>query len=603
MLERADGNPLFVEELIRMLLDDGTIIREGDRWTAAPSVKNVQVPHTVEALIRARLDTLPRAERSALQAGAVIGRSFGRQMLEELLDDRSGLDTGLENLVLRDLISEEATPGDHATYRFKHILVRDVAYGTLPKSRRAVLHGRVAKTLKALPADRATELIEIRAYHLEEAVKLESELHGRASDALREEAITTLLASGRQAITRGDNRAVLLFTERCLALGPEPAERRLDIECLLLDAQYRLGRVQGAKEAGIRIAADARALGRKDLEGRAILAQGRVLWVTDPEGSAEKALRRLAQAEALLRQAGDLPYLYETVYQRGYGGWWYGKLEESWSAWNEAREIARKLGDKGREARACNQLGGVRYHQGQLAQAKELLRRAMELGADAGSRMDWGEATARYGFLVGIVDSLDEGLRLFDSAFPAQEESGELNVLASSLSQAGRLYDFKGMTAEAVAHYERALALSEQMQETGYRPEFERHLAQALLELGDLAGALAHAEAGANIVADDDWVSIANTKMVLGLVRARQGRTAEAETLLRDAVAVLERTDYVAVRWEQYLSLSEFLLAQGRQEEARVWMQKTRAIAALHGEHSPLVAHVERHLAASPTRR
>ena len=602
MLERADGNPFFVEELIRMLLDDGTIIREGDRWTAAPTVKDVQVPHTVEALIRARLDTLPRAERTALQAGAVIGRSFERQMLEALLDDQSGLDAVLENLVLRDLISEEPNPGEHVTYRFKHILVLDVAYATLPKARRAALHSRVAQALQTLPSDRATELLEIRAYHLEEAVKLESELHGRASDGLREEALSALEASGRKAITRGDNRAALSFTERCLALGPEPAEHRLDIECLLLDAEYNLGRHQRTREAGIRIAAAARALGRKDLEGRAILAQGRALWIGDPEGSAEKALNRLAEAEALLREAGDLPFLYEAVYQLAFGGWWFGNLEEAWRGWSEAREIARQLGDRGREARACTYLGGVRFHQGRLAEAKELRRQAVQLGAEGGSRIDWALATCDYGLLVAFTDSLDEGLRLIESALPAQEESGDIFDLASSVNQIGRLYLLKGMTAQAVPYHERALGLSEQMQETGYRPEIERDLAYAKLELGDLAGAAAHAEAGAQVVAADDWVSVASTKMVLGRVRAGQGRTEEAETLLREAVAVMERTDYVADRWECYLSVTEFLVAQGRREEAREWMQKTRAITTLYGEHSPLAAYVEHRLAAvTPT--
>jgi class 3 adenylate cyclase/tetratricopeptide (TPR) repeat protein len=602
MLERADGNPLFVEELIRMLLDDGTIIREGDRWTAAPTVTDVQVPHTVEALIRARLDTLPRAERTALQAGAVIGRSFEREMLEALLDDRSELAAVLENLVLRDLISEEPTPGEHVTYRFKHILVRDVAYATLPKARRAALHTRVAQALQALPGDRATELIEIRAYHLEEAVKLESELHGRASDALREEAVVALEASGRKAITRGDNRAALSFTERCLALGPEPAERRLDIECLLLDAEYNLGRYQRARDAGIRIAAAARALGRKDLEGRAIFAQGRAIWIGDPEGSAEKALNRLAEAEALLREAGDLAFLYEAVYQRAFGGWWFGNLEEAWSGWSEARDIARQLGDRGREARACTYLGGVRYHQGRLAEAKELRRQAMQLGAEGGSRMDWGLATARYGLLVALTDSIDEGMRLSEIALPAQEESGDIFELARSLDQIGRLHRLKGMASEAVAYFERALALSVQMQETGFRAEIERDLADALLELGDRASAAAHAEAGVEVVAADDYASVANTKMVLGRVRLRQGRATEGETLLRDAVAVVERTDYVAERWEQYLALTEFLIGQGRQEEAQEWMEKTRSIGALYGEHSPLAAYVEQRLAAvSPT--
>lgn len=598
MLGRAEGNPLFVEEMIRMLLDNGTIIREGGRWTAASNAKDVKVPSTIKALIRARLDTLPRPERTALQAGSVIGRIFERPMLQVLLPDEPALDPLLESLIVRDLISEEATASPYSSYRFKHILVRDVAYATLPKARRTELHTLAAAAMQAHGDDRAGELIEIRAYHLEEAVKLETELHGAATPALRQDAIAALEASARKAIARGDNRAALSFAERCLALGPEPAERRLDIECLLLDADYNMGRYQGARDAGIRIAAAARALGRKDLEGRAILAQGRAIWIGDPEGGAEKALQRLKEAEVLLRQAGDLASLYDVVYQLAFGGWWFGHLEEAWSGWSEAREIARRLGDRGREARACVYLGGVRYHQGRIEEAKELRRQAMELGAAGGSRMDWGLATARYGAVVALTDSLDEGLRVAKSALPAQEESGDIFELARSLNQIGRLLVIKGVTAQAMPYYERALAISQQMEETGWRPEIERDLAFALLQLGDLAGAAAHAEAGVQVVAADDWASVASTKMALGRVRAQQGRAKEGETLLRDAVAIMERTDYVAERWEQYLSLTEFLVGLGRQEEANDWMGKARAIAALYGEHSPLAAYVERRLAA-----
>jgi class 3 adenylate cyclase/tetratricopeptide (TPR) repeat protein len=598
MLERAEGNPLFVEELIRMLLDNGTIVREGDRWTAAPNANDVKVPSTIEALIRARLDTLPRPERTALQAGSVIGRVFERPMLQVLLGDEPDVDPLLESLIVRDLISEESTRSPYSSYRFKHILVRDVAYATLPKARRAALHALAAAAIQAQGADRAGELIEIRAYHLEEAVKLEDELLGEPSKALREEAISALEASGRKALMRGDNRAALSFIERCLALGPEPTERRLEIECLLLDADYKMGRYQRARDAGIRMATAARALGRKDLEGRAILSQGRSIWIGDPEGGAEKALIRLKEAEVLLREAGDLPSLYEAIYQLAFGGWWFGNLEEAWAGWSEAREIARRLGDRGREARAYVYLGGVRYHQGRIDEAKELRRQAMQLGGEGGSRMDWGLATARYGLLVGLTDSVDDGVRLIDSALPAQEESDDIFELARSLDSIGRLYLIKGMTAKSVAFCKRGLALSVQMQETGFRPEIERDIAIGLLEQGDLEGAVAHAEAAVEVVASDDYASVSNTKMVLGSVRARQGHTSEGETLLRDAVAVVERTDYVAERWEPYLALTEFLVAEGRPDEAKEWTEKARATAKLFGHHSPLFAYVERRLAA-----
>jgi hypothetical protein len=150
-----------------------------------------------------------------------------------------------------------------------------------------------------------------------------------------------------------------------------------------------------------------------------------------------------------------------------------------------------------------------------------------------------------------------------------------------------------------VPYFERALAVSKEINDTGYRPEIERTLAEALLQLDDVAGAASHAEAGVEVVAADDVASVASTTMVLGLVRARQGRSREAEALLRKAVAVGESSDYVSERWEYYLPLGKFLIAQGRANEAQGWLAKSREITALYGKTSPLAAYVERQLAAT----
>jgi class 3 adenylate cyclase/tetratricopeptide (TPR) repeat protein len=599
MIERADGNPLFVEELIRMLLDEGTIIHAGDHWIAAPTASEVRVPKTVEALIRARLDTLPRLERSALQAGSVIGRIFDRPMLEGLLEGVDRFDAAMENLILRDLISEETMPAGPPRYRFKHILVRDVAYATLPKARRATLHTRVARAMESLAPDRSAELVEIRAYHLEEAVKLETELHAGPADALRQEAVGALEASGRNALARDDNRAAWSFLERCLAVRPEPEAHRLEVECLLMDVEYRLGRLQQARDKGVRIAAAARAIGRKDLEGRAILAQGRAIWLGDPEGGAEKAIARLMEAHRLLGEAGDLVNLQEAAFQLGYGGWWFGRLEEAWPWWAEARAIARQLGDSGLAARALMMLAGIRRHQGRIAEAIDMFREAVELSESGGSRAKWAGAVARYGLLVALATSIDEGLRLVESAIQPLEEASENWEFSTALNVIARIHFLRGTPLSAVPYFERALALSKEINDTGYRPEIERGLAEAYLQLGELDRAASHAQAGVDVVAADDVASVGSTAMVLGLVRARQGRSEEAESLLRKAVAIGESTDYISDRWEYYLSLADFLLARGRPNEAQEWLAKLREITALYGEASPLASYVQQRLAAT----
>jgi tetratricopeptide (TPR) repeat protein len=162
-----------------------------------------------------------------------------------------------------------------------------------------------------------------------------------------------------------------------------------------------------------------------------------------------------------------------------------------------------------------------------------------------------------------------------------------------------RIHFLRGTPAPAIPYFERALAVSKEINDTGFRPEIERTFAEALLELDDVDRAASHAADGVEIVAADDVSSVASTTVVLGLVRARQGFAEEAEALIRKGVAITEGTDYIAERWEHYLSLATFLLSQDRAEEAKEWIAKLRDIIALYGPDSPLLAYVERRLAAT----
>src|SRR3954468_6445814 len=187
LLEKTEGNPLFVEETIRMLLEQG--VEGGDR-----------IPDTLQALIGARIDRLPPAEMLLLQPGAVMGRTFFAGAVDYLSAeyDADELDDMLDDLLLRDLVTREerSTISGETAYRFKHVLIREVAYGGLSKSSRAEYHTRFAEWLRE-KADK--ELLEIRAYHPDQACILYAELDGRAPDELAKTAAKALQAAGKRA--------------------------------------------------------------------------------------------------------------------------------------------------------------------------------------------------------------------------------------------------------------------------------------------------------------------------------------------------------------------------------------------------------------------
>ena len=156
----AEGNPLFVEETLAMLVDDGLVVREDGRWVAAGDLSSVTVPPSIQALLASRLDRLTPPERAALEAAAVVGQGFFAGAVRDLLDDdaRRRVPADLMALVRKELVRPERTtlPGEDA-FRFRHLLIRDAAYEAIPKVQRAEMHERFADWLERVGGDAVSE--------------------------------------------------------------------------------------------------------------------------------------------------------------------------------------------------------------------------------------------------------------------------------------------------------------------------------------------------------------------------------------------------------------------------------------------------------------
>jgi class 3 adenylate cyclase/tetratricopeptide (TPR) repeat protein len=591
ILDRAEGNPLFVEETIRMLIDRGAIVHRDGRWMAGIGIEEVGVPDSIEALIRSRLDALPRGELAVLQAGAVIGRVFQREAVARLTDDP--VQTHLDDAVLRDLVTPE--PGSIASYRFKHVLIRDVAYATLPKTRRAELHLAAIDWLASWTRDRRDEFVEIEAFHLEQAALLQRELLGRSDPDVRDRAISALSAAAQKVLARQDYRAGQGFAERALAAEPPDEATIAELEALTIESLVLRGELGKARPIAERLEARARRLGRRGLRGQALLAIGMDSWIGPgrPTG-AQDAVRILNEARGELEQAGDLVHLFDVQYNLAWEGWWYGDLELGMTRWEEAAALAREAGDAGREATALVRVAGAAFNIGDFERADVTIERVRGI-AGATSRLVqariWAEEARR--LYLRAIDPA-EGIRLLENALEVLTEAGAHDDAEGVLDSLGNAALLEGDPARAMSFFERQASILEEIEHAGRLPEAYRSLADASLAAGDVDAAEVHAVRAREIVESDDWATIASTATMLGSVRAAQGRDEEAEGLLREGVEVIERTQFRIAAVNQYRALADFLLSRGRAEGER-WYEMARDTAqAMLGEASPLVAEIER---------
>jgi class 3 adenylate cyclase/tetratricopeptide (TPR) repeat protein len=596
ILDRAEGNPLFVEETIRMLIDRGAITHRDGRWVAGTGIEEVGVPDSIEALIRSRLDALPREALAVLQAGAVIGRVFQRDAVAGLTDETAN--SHLDDAVLRDLLTIE--PGAPASYRFKHILIRDVAYATLPKARRAELHRAVIDWLARQAGDRREEFVEIEAFHLEQAALLQRELLGRSEVAVRDRAVAALSDAARKALARHDFRASEGFAERALALSPSDDAITGELEALIVESLVARGELGKARPIADRLEATAARLGRKDLRGQALLAIGMDSWIGPGRSTdAHDAVRILEEAHAELEEAGDRAHQFDVDYNLGWEGWWYGDLELAATRWENAAALAHEIGDAGREATALLRVVGAAINSGDFERATVTFDRIRAI-AHGTSRLVQARIRLEEGRMLYFrgIDAA-EGIRLWDIALEVLTEAEAHDDVDGALDSLGSAALLDGDPVRAMSYFERQASMLEEISHGGRLPEAYRSLADASLAAGNLHAAEEYALRAREMVETDDWATVASTATMLGRVRAAQGRDDEAESLLREGVEIIERTQFRIAAVDKYQALAEFLLARGRDEGERWYEMSREAGAAVLGDSSPIVADIERVVAAA----
>lgn len=234
ILRKAEGNPFFLEEIVRRLIEEGVLVREGERWQSTSNAASTPLPDSLLALLSARIDSIPQEEKRVLQEAAVVGKVFWAAPLVGILGE--GVVPSLRSLERRGLISVRSTSSlaNHEEYDFKHSLVRDVAYASLPKARRARAHAEVGGWIEEIAGDRSEEFEELIAYHYRSAVAgSDADLAWTADERepVRAKAFAHLLSAGAQARRRfALDKAIELHRQAVEIAATEPEQMNALVE-------------------------------------------------------------------------------------------------------------------------------------------------------------------------------------------------------------------------------------------------------------------------------------------------------------------------------------------------------------------------------------
>jgi predicted ATPase len=435
LIARTEGNPFFLEESVRTLVETGVLVGEPGAYRLVQPLEHIQVPATVQAVLAARIDRLPPEEKRLLQTAAVLGTEVPLALLQAIAEQPEDvLHHGLAHLQAAEFLYETRFFPEHV-YTFKHALTHEVAYGSLLQERRRLLHAQIVEVLEQRHADRLAEQIEPLALHA-------------FRGAVWDKAVTYGRQAGARAHGRAAFRQAAMYFEQALAalghLPDTPETRGLAIEL------------------------------RLDLVGRALV----------PLGEYERDLALLREAEALARA---LALLAHVLRHRG-------DLAGALTAGQQALALATTLGDLVLQVAASQHLGTAYYAIGDFERAAELFRQNVEARDPGTGRPDRPPLIHSRAWLAQVLSQLGqfaEGRRHGEEALRLATAGGHGTEPMFAHGCLGRLYLAQGDLAAAVRLLDRGLALCR----TTDNWDVGRPIAAALGYASALAGRLAEGRA------------------------------------------------------------------------------------------------------------
>jgi predicted ATPase/class 3 adenylate cyclase len=404
VVDRADGNPFYIEELIKALIDDRVILKGETAWTVDTTrLSTVRVPATLTGVLQSRLDTLPAPLYQLLQRASVVGRIFWDAAAVRLSQETAGLKSGdvqamLDELRDREMILQREESGFAGTveYVFRHAILRDVTYETVVPRQRRTFHKLVGDWLLEVGGERAGEHTLLVAEH-----------YSRAEEPAM--AAAQLKKAGERALLLSvyDEAGTLFQRAREILSGTDHVIQRLELDVLRAELESRRGTYSAAKAILLPALEEARAVGHQVLQASLLGHLGRLSGWQEEEAD---AVRYCEEALEIARTSRDKPTLLFVL--RQLGNFTHRRSPETARKYfQESIELAREIGDRNNEANGLNSLANLLGFEEKFADAVEVYERARKLFHELGDRNAEAMVLGNVCFVHAELDDLETAER------------------------------------------------------------------------------------------------------------------------------------------------------------------------------------------------
>jgi DNA-binding SARP family transcriptional activator/class 3 adenylate cyclase len=555
-IDIAEGNPLFLEQIAAARAE-------------APAGENLLVPPTIRALLAARLERLGPGERAVLERAAVVGKEFYAEAVAELLppETRPTLSRHLEALARRRYVRPAPPFLGQPSFQFRHILIRDAAYQSVPKAARADLHERFAAWMEGALGERVEEYEEILGYHLEQA-SLNRLTPAQARDRELAARASALLASaGRRALDRDDALAAVNLLTRALHLIPRDDPQNLRIQLPLGMALHFAGELERATQTFTEVADRATVAGDRAMEWQARVHRTRSLASAGADMTGDEVQLTAEQAIEVFAEMGDEWGLAQ--------GWsllaWHWQNAGQVGAAVDA--IAQSVSHARLADRPNEELYGLSFMASCASEGPmpvpDALRLCHEvLGRVKGRRYLESRVHLERGRLEAMLGNFAAARAAVAQATAEFRDFGSSFMLTGMTVPAADVRWYSGDYAGAEREWRSGYEAHKRMGAEPYLATFAAELARVLVELGRDDEALELTQESEELADRDDATAQVPWRCARARILARRREADHAEQLAREAVNLAERTDWLNLRGEALMDLADVLRLVGRRGEA-----------------------------------